>query len=134
MFVCLFFFKGNSYELLQAHSDKLIEAISDNLLKVANGLYARGLVSSEIRRNMLRTPNTDSDKEITDYSKAIDLVFAIESGLASSIDPSQYLIDTCFVLLNQKHQGLTDIAASILIELGECVINHARSWVIFVFI
>ncbi|XP_019862317.1 PREDICTED: uncharacterized protein LOC109590916 [Amphimedon queenslandica] len=105
---------GNSFELLQFYSDKLIDAISDDVLRVTNALYARSLVQSNIRRDVLAVDRTD-------YSKAIDLVFSIEAELESSINPSQYLADMCRVLLNIRLQNLTDIASTILIELGQSV-------------
>ena len=57
--------------------------------------------------------------DIADYRKAIDLVFAIEAQLESSINPGQYLVDICHVLLSVQQQNLTDIASTMLIELGK---------------
>lgn len=82
------------------------------MLRVTNALYARGLVQSNIRRDVLVADRTD-------YSKAIDLAFAIEAELESSINPSQYLADMCRVLLSIQLQNLNDIASTILIELGK---------------
>ena len=40
----------------------------------------------------------------------------------SNSDPDQYLVNICNVLINQQQQTLTDIAISILQQLGQFVI------------
>ena len=57
---------------------------------------------------------------ITDYNKAMELLRVIQGQLESSPTPDQYLIDICHVLINQQDLPLTDIANSILHQLGEC--------------
>ena len=52
--------------------------------------------------------------------KAGKIVIALQTLLESSRTPDEYLIDICRVLINQQHQILTDIATTILQELGEC--------------
>ena len=59
-----------------------------------------------------------------DKEKASNLVNVIEAQLEASLNPEQYLIDICHVLINQQHRTLTDIATSILHQLGECVCVH----------
>ena len=61
---------------------------------------------------------------VTDDKKSSKLVDVIEEQLESSLNPEQYLIDVCHVLINQQHRTLTDIATSILHQLGECVCVH----------
>ena len=58
---------------------------------------------------------------LADNKKASNLVHVLEVQLESSLNPEQYLIDTCHVLINQQHRTLTDIATSILHQLGEWV-------------
>ena len=58
---------------------------------------------------------------VTNSEKSSKLVNVIEQQLESSLNPEQYLIDICHVLINQQHRTLTDIATSILHQLGECV-------------
>ena len=43
--------------------------------------------------------------------------------MESFLNPEQNLIDICHVLINQQHRTLTDIATSILYQLGECVLS-----------
>ena len=45
----------------------------------------------------------------------------IESELDASLNPDQFLIDICHVLINQQHQTLKNIATSILQQLGKPV-------------
>ena len=52
------------------------------------------------------------------------LLITLQATLESSLNPEQYLIDICHVLINQQHRTLTDIATSILHQLGECVCVH----------
>ena len=61
---------------------------------------------------------------VDDYTKSSKLVNVIERQLKSSLNPEQYLADICHVLINQQHHTLTDIATSILHQLGECVCVH----------
>ena len=58
---------------------------------------------------------------MTDYTKAMKLMSVLRGQLESSLNSEQYLIDICQVLINQQHCTLTDIATSILHQLGECV-------------
>ena len=61
---------------------------------------------------------------LSDNKKASNFVHVLEEQLESSLNPEQYLIDICHVLINQQHRTLTDIATSILHQLGECVCVH----------
>ena len=97
-----------------AHSSKIIDAISGDLLKMTNELHATRLIPKLFRQEMLVIG-------IDNYTKSTKLVNVIEQQLESSLNPEQYLIDICHVLINQQHRTLTDIATSILHQLGECV-------------
>ena len=97
--------------------DKLVRAISVNLYNVTDALYAKELIPQQTKQEML-VPAVDN------YTKAAKLMNIIEKQLESSLNPEQYLIDICHVLINQQHCTLTDIATSILHQLGECVCVH----------
>ena len=56
---------------------------------------------------------------MTDYTKAMKLMSVLRGQLESTLNPEQYLIDICHVLINQQHRTLTDIATSILHQLGK---------------
>ena len=104
-------------DILRAYSSKLIDAISGDLLRITNELHAARLIPKLFRQEMLVGAADD-------YTKSSKLVNAIEQQLESNLGPGktkQYLTDVCHVLINQQHRALTDIATSILQELGECV-------------
>ena len=84
---------------------------------VTTALYTKGLIPQQTKWQM-------DVLVFDDYTKACKLVNVIEQQLESSFNPEQYLIDICHVLINQQHRTLTDIATSILHQLGECVCVH----------
>ena len=57
---------------------------------------------------------------IDNFTKASKLVNAIEGQLDSSFNQDKYLLDVCHVLIDRKYQPLTDLAVSMLKEIGEC--------------
>ena len=57
-----------------------------------------------------------------DHKKSSKLVHALLQLFKSKSDPDQYLVNICNVLINQQQQTLTDIAISILQQLGQFVI------------
>ena len=59
---------------------------------------------------------------MTDYTKASKLLSVLQRQLEVHSDPDQYLVNICNVLINQQQQTLTDIAISILQQLGQFVI------------
>ena len=59
---------------------------------------------------------------MTDYTKASKLMSVLQRQLEAHSDPDQYLVNICNVLINQQQQTLTDIAISILQQLGQLVI------------
>ena len=96
----------------------LVDAITNNLYRVTNGLYAEGLIPMETVNHIQTAP------AISDTVKSGQLMSVLHGQLESSLNPEQYLIDICHVLINQQHRTLTDIATSILHQLGECVCVH----------
>uniref|UniRef100_A0A1X7TSV4 Death domain-containing protein n=1 Tax=Amphimedon queenslandica TaxID=400682 RepID=A0A1X7TSV4_AMPQE len=103
---------GNPKDILRTHSDKLAHAISVNLCNVTDALCAKELIPQPTKEGM-------HVLGITNNEKSSKLVNVIEQQLESSFNPEQYLIEICHVLINQQHRTLTDIATSILHQLGE---------------
>uniref|UniRef100_A0A1X7TQU5 NACHT domain-containing protein n=1 Tax=Amphimedon queenslandica TaxID=400682 RepID=A0A1X7TQU5_AMPQE len=64
---------------------------------------------------------------VDNYTKAANLMNVIEKELESSLNREQYLIDICHVLINQQHRALTDIATSILHQLGQSIPDNVTS-------
>uniref|UniRef100_A0A1X7TGA2 NACHT domain-containing protein n=1 Tax=Amphimedon queenslandica TaxID=400682 RepID=A0A1X7TGA2_AMPQE len=113
--------KGNPKDILRTHSVKLTDAITTNLYRVTDALYAEGLISLDAKENVQTVPG------ISDYRKSSQLVSVIQRQLESSLNPEQYFIDICHVLINQQHCTLTDIATSILHQLGQSVPDNVSS-------
>ena len=93
----------------------LVDAITNNLYRVTNGLYAKGLIPMETINHIQTAP------AISNVVRSGQLMSVLQKQLESSLNPEQYLINICHVLINQQHHTLTDIATSILYLLGECV-------------
>uniref|UniRef100_A0A1X7UV78 NACHT domain-containing protein n=1 Tax=Amphimedon queenslandica TaxID=400682 RepID=A0A1X7UV78_AMPQE len=106
---------GNPKDILRTHSVKLVDSISIDIPRTAYALYAEGLIPQQTKQEML-VPAVDN------YTKAANLMDVIEKQLKSSLSPEQYLIDICHVLINQQHRTLTDIATSILHQLGQSIL------------
>ena len=105
---------GNPKDILRTHSVKLVDSISIDIPRTAYALYSKELIPQQTKQEML-VPAVDN------YTKAANLMNVIEQQLEASLNPEQYLINICHVLINQQHRTLTDIATSILHQLGECV-------------
>ena len=106
---------GNPRDILRTHFSRLTDAISTNLYRVTDALYAKGLIPQGTREEIHTT------KGISDYQKSSQLLSTLQQ-LEASLAPAKadkYLIDICHVLINQQHQTLTDIATNILHQLGE---------------
>uniref|UniRef100_A0A1X7T002 NACHT domain-containing protein n=2 Tax=Amphimedon queenslandica TaxID=400682 RepID=A0A1X7T002_AMPQE len=112
---------GNPKDILRTRSSKLIDDISQNLYKTTTQLHAKGLIPQQAVDDVLVMG------VMTDYTKAMKLVNVIEKQLESSLNPEQYLIDICHVLINQQHCTLTDIATSILHQLGQSIPDNVTS-------
>ena len=93
----------------------LIDAITDNLYRVTNGLYAKGLIAMET------VDHIQTATGVSNLLKSSQLVSVLQKRLEASLNPDQYLIDISHVLINQQDCTLTDIATSLLHQLGECV-------------
>uniref|UniRef100_A0A1X7UJX8 NACHT domain-containing protein n=2 Tax=Amphimedon queenslandica TaxID=400682 RepID=A0A1X7UJX8_AMPQE len=111
---------GNPKDILRTHSSKLTDAVSCNLLKIANELHASRLMPEQLRQEILVVA-------VDDYTKSTKLVNVIERQLKASLKPEQYLINICHVLINQQHRTLTDIATSILRQLGHSIPHNVSS-------
>uniref|UniRef100_A0A1X7SZR9 NACHT domain-containing protein n=1 Tax=Amphimedon queenslandica TaxID=400682 RepID=A0A1X7SZR9_AMPQE len=112
---------GNPKDILRTHSVKLTDAITTNLYRVTDALYAEGLIPLDTKENIQTVTG------ISDYRKSSQLVSVIQRELESSLNPEQYLIDICHVLINQQHRTLTDIATSILHQLGQSIPDNVSS-------
>lgn len=104
---------GNPKEVLQTHSARLARALSSDLVRVTDVLYAEGLIPQSTKEKMFLQATDDS-------TKASYLVNVIENELKSYLDTEQhqYLISVCHVL-DQQHQTLADIATTMLCQLGK---------------
>ena len=95
---------------------------------MTNALYTKELIPLETRNNIHGITGED------DYRKASKLVIALERQLQTHSDPDQYLHDICHVLRNQQHHTLTDIATSILKQLGQSFLHEQHSLLLLSFI
>ena len=96
------------------HSFNLAYDIIFLFRQIITELHARGLIPQQAVDDVLVMVAPP-------YIKATELMSVLQKQMASSFNQEQYLIDVCIVLLNQGHRPLTDIATSILHQLGECV-------------
>uniref|UniRef100_A0A1X7TGV7 NACHT domain-containing protein n=1 Tax=Amphimedon queenslandica TaxID=400682 RepID=A0A1X7TGV7_AMPQE len=112
---------GNPKDTLRTHSDKLTDEISQNLYKITTELHAKGLIPQQAFNDVLVMG------VMTDYTKAMKLMSVLCGQLESSLNPEQYLIDICHVLINQQHRTLTFIATSILHQLGQSIPDNVIS-------
>ena len=90
--------------------------ITDILWNVTQALHAKGIISFEVKDQILTAKGEGDNK------KAIYLLHVLQRQLEVHSDPDQYLVNICNVLINQQQQTLTDIAISILQQLGQFVI------------
>uniref|UniRef100_A0A1X7TGE2 Death domain-containing protein n=1 Tax=Amphimedon queenslandica TaxID=400682 RepID=A0A1X7TGE2_AMPQE len=105
--------KGNPNDIFRSHSDKLTDAVTTNLYRLADALHAKGLIPLDTKRDMY---SVSGDNEL---KKAGKLLITLQTLMKSSQHPEQYLIDVCHVLVNQQNQALTDIATSMMKQLGK---------------
>uniref|UniRef100_A0A1X7TN09 Death domain-containing protein n=2 Tax=Amphimedon queenslandica TaxID=400682 RepID=A0A1X7TN09_AMPQE len=106
--------------ILRMNYATLVDAITNNLYRVTNGLYAKGLIPME-------TVNHIQTAASSDVVKSGKLMSALQQQLESSQNPEQYLTEMCRVLINQQHHTLTDIATSILHQLGQSIPDNVTS-------
>uniref|UniRef100_A0A1X7U2B5 NACHT domain-containing protein n=1 Tax=Amphimedon queenslandica TaxID=400682 RepID=A0A1X7U2B5_AMPQE len=107
--------------LLRMNYATLVDAIANNLHRVTNGLYAKGLIPMETV-NHIQTANA-----ISDIVKSGQLMSVLQRQLEASSTPEQFLTDVCHILINQQHCILTDIATSILHQLGQLDLVNVSS-------
>lgn len=98
-------------QILQTHAHALADAITHELVTFCNHLYAKRLISDEIRSIAY------------DHPVASDLLFVIQQQLRASFDPESYLRNVCHILFDVGNKRWNDIATSILYQLGECNYN-----------
>ena len=103
------------FNLLRVNLANICDNISPVLYQVADALYAEQLIALRTKEEMLIM-------SITDYTKATQLMSVLLRQLEVHSDPDQYLVNICNVLINQQQQTLTDIAISILQQLGQFVL------------
>ncbi|XP_019859864.1 PREDICTED: uncharacterized protein LOC109588118 [Amphimedon queenslandica] len=112
---------GNPKDIFRTHSDKLIHAISENLHNVTLALNAKGLITQQIKEDMLVLGASN-------YEKSSKLVNVIQEILEASLKSHQYLTELCQVLQNQQNHALRNIAASILGQtIPDDVLSYAHS-------
>ena len=104
---------GNPKYILRSYYTALVDAITNNLHRITNGLYSKGLIPRETVTHIQVATG------ISDIVKSSQLMATLQTQLEASLTPDQYLIDICHVLINQQHQTLTDIATNILHQLGK---------------
>ncbi|XP_019852853.1 PREDICTED: uncharacterized protein LOC109582555 [Amphimedon queenslandica] len=97
--------------ILRMNYATLVDAITSCLYRVTHELYAKELIPMETVNHI------QTAKGISDLLKTGQLVSVIQRQLECSCDPRQYLIDTCHVLMNQRHKSLVDITTSIFLKL-----------------
>ena len=100
-------------EILRPYSYKLTAAITNTLDRISDALYANGLISLDIKYDITSTTG------ISDYKKASCLMTTLLGQMEASLNPQRDLISLCHILVNQRHQTLTDIATSMLDQLGK---------------
>ena len=69
-----------------------------------------------------------------DYKKASKMVLQLQKQLQTHSDSDRYLHDICHVLRNQQHHTLTNIATSILKQLGQSSLHKQHSLLLLSFI
>ena len=102
-------------KVLRVRSAHLIDVLSTTPNRVTNAWYSQNLIPFEVKKNLLSITE--------DYKNATELVLVLERQLQTHSDPDQYLHDICHVLQNQQHHTLTDIATSILNQLGQSFLH-----------
>uniref|UniRef100_A0A1X7ULG9 NACHT domain-containing protein n=1 Tax=Amphimedon queenslandica TaxID=400682 RepID=A0A1X7ULG9_AMPQE len=112
---------GNPKDILRNHSVKLTDAITTNLYRVTDALYAEGLIPLDTKRDMYSLTGDNESR------KTGKLLITLQATLESSLNPEQYLFEICHVLINRQHRTLTDIAISILQHLGQSIPDNVTS-------
>ncbi|XP_019859825.1 PREDICTED: uncharacterized protein LOC109588079 [Amphimedon queenslandica] len=106
--------KPDAPSLLCSASAELTQPISTTLYTVTDLLHAKRLIPLDTKREMYF-------KGETNEKKAGRLLITLETLLKASLNPEQYLINVCYILLSQKLDVLTEITVPILNQLGESI-------------
>uniref|UniRef100_A0A1X7TQT8 Uncharacterized protein n=1 Tax=Amphimedon queenslandica TaxID=400682 RepID=A0A1X7TQT8_AMPQE len=115
---------GPMFDILKAKSANLIAAMSADVVRISDELYAKELIPQQAKNEI----HIAADSM---YTKASKLMHAIEGqlegleGLDGSVFSRRYLIDFCKVLINQHSRSLADLAKSMLDELGQCILRKS---------
>jgi hypothetical protein len=88
--------------------------MSDVLSSVTEALYSKRLIPFGIKDKVM----TAQGIGVGNNEKAIYLVHVLDGLIQARRDPNEYLINICHVLIDQHHQPLTDVANTILHQLG----------------
>ena len=99
--------------VLQNHSEDLTNVMTTSLYRITDALYARELITLDTKINIYSTTGEDESR------KAGRLVIRLEKLLKASSDPDRFLINICHVLINQQNKTITNIASSMLHQLGK---------------
>ena len=76
-------------------------------------MHAKSLIPREIKEKTMSVTGHSN------YEKASHLVNVLQKHIEVSQNPKNDLIDICVVLRNQQYKPLTDIAVSMLNQLGK---------------
>lgn len=107
---------GDPKEILRSHSYHLFHYISGDDYYLADELYANGLIPLEVKGSILTT-------EKTHHHMSSQFVCDLQMLLESSIDPVQFLIKFCRVLLSDRIDipMYNHLAESMLNQLSKCI-------------
>ena len=107
---------GDPKEILRSHSCRLFDYIRQDIYYLVDELYAKGLIPLEIKGSILKT-------EKTCYHMSSQFVCDLQMLLESSIDPVQFLIKFCRVLLSDRiyFVGYKHLAESMLNQLSKWI-------------
>lgn len=107
---------GDPKEILRSHSFCLFGYIKGNIYDLADELYANGLIPLEVKGSILTT-------EKTCHHVSSQFVCDLQMLLESSIDPVQFLIKFCRVLLSDR------IYTLMYKRLAESMLNQLSKWI-----
>ena len=94
-------------QLLQEHTAHLSFLIAGSLNDVINKLFAKGLITMETRDKMFVTG-------LTEYTKASQLMSALQRQLEGHSEPEKYLINVCDALITiEDNLPLVELANTI---------------------
>lgn len=107
---------GDPKEILRSHSYWLFDYMKGGIDGLADELYANGLIPLEIKGSILTT-------EKNRHHMSSQFVCDLQMLLESSIDPVQFLIKFCRVLLSDR---IYTVAYKLL---AESMLNQLSKWI-----